>query len=116
MTRAQGDGLDERRLLDRVEAKLLRLGASFERAERSITVHAATDGGFEAGVVIDGGRFHVWFEGWHEPFADAPSIDFHVDEATSHLLHLVADAAREFVVIDEERSPGVIRESATPVE
>jgi len=50
MTLEQRDVFDERGLVDRVEAKLVRLGASFERAELSIMVDAATESGFEAGL------------------------------------------------------------------
>ncbi|MEZ4328636.1 MAG: hypothetical protein R3B40_25655, partial [Polyangiales bacterium] len=32
--------------------------------------HPADEHGFEVGLAVADGRFHVWFEGWHEPFTD----------------------------------------------
>lgn len=63
--------IDVPRALDRIEAKLLRMGASFERTATSITVHPASADGFEVGFAIDGASFLVWFAGWHEPFTTA---------------------------------------------
>jgi hypothetical protein len=63
--------LDAGSPLDRVETKLTRLGASFERTASSITIHPANEHGFEVGFAMADDRFRVWFEGWHEPFTDA---------------------------------------------
>lgn len=63
--------VDVPRALDRIEAKLLRMGASFERTATSIAVHPASADGFEVGFAVDDRSFLVWFAGWHEPFTTA---------------------------------------------
>jgi hypothetical protein len=40
----------------------------YSETPESIEIHPANDSGFSVGLMVSGGRYTVWFEGWHEEF------------------------------------------------